>query len=138
MRAMLHGFADELIKLAGASEAAPTKADPVVESLRQKVKENQPRDYLRAALAGAIVGPLSGIAGRGVKRVLHNRAVEKALVTAGPEQARRLRFELQTGPFFGKMDKLPTVSPDMLATDAITGALGLTAFQGLRHMISGQ
>lgn len=137
MRAMLYGFSDELTKLARVSKMIPLAADPAVEILKQKVEEEAHKDYLRAALSGAVVAPLAGLASRGTGRFLRNRALRKAIANASPRQARKLKAELVTGPLLGAVDKRPSVSYDQLASDAIAGALGATALRGIKRSISG-
>jgi hypothetical protein len=144
MNQMLHGFADELVKIAGVGKLIPySAADPMIEIIKQQNIEQDKKDYIRSAIAGAALAPVASIASRGLGRFMKNRAIRSAMSQVDGPARQALEQQLRSGPLVGRVRAYPqgveplVTTPD-IATDAIMGALGGTALEALKKKIQGE
>lgn len=165
MSNLLSGFQAELIKLASDGSPVPfvlTKnpgAGELNRALREVKKETKSdsawkkirtggapvhRNYLASMLIGAAAAPAMGIMGKGVSRLVRNRALIRAAAKAGDEaKSLELMGRVERGPLIGrfKPDATPgekaTVDTTELLGRAASGAMTGSLIQGIRDHFSG-
>ncbi len=157
MTPFLQGFASELVKVAGPTDAS--FEDAFSDAKREAGRRGPPdsalralrgsgqavsRDYLASMLIGAAATPAIALIGKRLARVINNRDVMRAMHAASSGRAKRtILKELHAGPSFGRA--LPGVEPRVrplmthggAAGAALGRALGGSAVQMIRDYFSG-
>lgn len=152
MSRWFHGFVDELVKLSTSESATDideafreakheARVEPKDEASIRSLRKNKstPRRYLASMMIGALATPVLTIAGKGISRAFHNKAVRRALAeTVSPKKRRLLKEELQVGKLVGRalpgrpLSERPLVSTSDVVSDAARGAIGGSVLQMIR------
>lgn len=145
----LTGFSSELEKIGSSSktqDADFNRAIKAVSKTRYKPDssywskgKNTSKNYLAAAVLGAMTAPAVFLAGRGAGRVFHNSAVKAAIkATKSPRKRLELKKQFQTGPVVStgiprpKPGLEPLISTSEAGGQAVRGALYGSALQMLK------